>query len=75
METVCSIILKLFVVRHSHWGLMLAHSAREDALSLDALMCGLPRTVAILILDFIMLKVSEKDFPDFLTRHPSLWFH
>ena len=31
-------------------------------------MCGLPRAIAMLILDFIKFVVSEKDFPDFLAR-------
>ena len=34
-------------------------------------MCGLPRTIAMLILDFMKIELSEKDFPDFLAMLPA----
>ena len=37
-------------------------------------MCGLPRTIAILILDFVTLEVSEYDFLYFLARLPARHF-
>ena len=44
---------------------ILAHSDRGDVWSSDVWMCALPRTIAMLILDFMKFEVSQKDFPDF----------